>query len=198
MQTTTYWLKISFFRVLPTQSRLTPSPGTEGMKVGLKNYSVWAARWKLVHFCCPALSVWPCERSIANRFYFFSVFLLSLPIISASLSNVQWQLWLSVLTQYQRVTDRQTERQTCRRSSIAEKGDSARTLATNWHCSYTLAKCLSKTLHVPYPRGPCMANLCSNVRSMNNLSSASHDVLTQVAVLTYAIVKFEHISRCYK
>jgi len=42
----------------------------------------------LVHFCCPALSVWPCERSVANRFYFFSVFLLSLPIISASLSNI--------------------------------------------------------------------------------------------------------------
>jgi len=43
---------------------------------------------RLVHFCCPALSVWPCERSVANRVYFFSVFLLSLPIISASLSNI--------------------------------------------------------------------------------------------------------------
>jgi len=43
---------------------------------------------RLVHFCCPALSVWPCERSVANRFYFFSVFLLSFPIISASLSNI--------------------------------------------------------------------------------------------------------------
>ena len=43
---------------------------------------------RLVHFCCPALSVWPCECSVANRFYFFSVFLLSLPIISASLSNI--------------------------------------------------------------------------------------------------------------
>ena len=44
--------------------------------------------WPTFHFCCPALSVWPCERSVANRFYFFSVFLLSLPIISASLSNI--------------------------------------------------------------------------------------------------------------
>ena len=43
---------------------------------------------RLVHFCCPTLSVWPCERSVANGFYFFSVFLLSLPIISASLSNI--------------------------------------------------------------------------------------------------------------
>jgi len=39
---------------------------------------------RLVHFCCPALSVWSCERSVAN---FFSVFLLSLPIICASLSR---------------------------------------------------------------------------------------------------------------
>ena len=29
---------------------------------------------RLVHFCCPALSIWPCERSVAYRFY-FSVFL---------------------------------------------------------------------------------------------------------------------------
>ena len=43
---------------------------------------------RLVHFCCPALSVWSCERSAANRFYLFSVFLLSLPIVSASLSNI--------------------------------------------------------------------------------------------------------------
>ena len=43
---------------------------------------------RLVHFCCPALPVWLCERSVANRFYIFSVFLLSLPIISASLSNI--------------------------------------------------------------------------------------------------------------
>jgi len=40
---------------------------------------------RLVHFCCPTLSVWPCESSVANQFYFFSVFLWSLPIISASL-----------------------------------------------------------------------------------------------------------------
>jgi len=32
----------------------------------------------------------PCERSVANRLYFFSVFLLSLPIISASLSNIMY------------------------------------------------------------------------------------------------------------
>ena len=43
---------------------------------------------RLVHFCCPALSVWPCERSVANRFYSFPVFLLSFPIISASLSYI--------------------------------------------------------------------------------------------------------------
>jgi len=55
---------------------------------------------RLVHFCCPALSVWPCERSVANRFYLFSVFLLSLPIISASLSNVQSQLWHEILYTY--------------------------------------------------------------------------------------------------
>ena len=42
----------------------------------------------LVHFCCAALSVWSCERSVANWFCFFFVFLLSLPIISASLSNM--------------------------------------------------------------------------------------------------------------
>ena len=43
---------------------------------------------RLVHFCCPAFTVWPCERSVANRFYFFYVFLLSFSIISASLSNI--------------------------------------------------------------------------------------------------------------
>jgi len=38
----------------------------------------------LVHSCGHALSVWPCECSVDNRFYFFSVFLLSLLIVSAS------------------------------------------------------------------------------------------------------------------
>ena len=47
--------------------------------------------WPTCSFLLPCsfgLTVWPCERSVANRFYFFHVLLLSLPIISASLSNI--------------------------------------------------------------------------------------------------------------
>jgi len=79
-------------------SRSTPWPGFP-MSFSFQNFGIWPiydiiffrymiCYGRLVHFCCPALSVWPCERSVANRFYFFSVFILSLPIISASLSNI--------------------------------------------------------------------------------------------------------------
>ena len=44
--------------------------------------------WSICSFLLPCSVGLPCERSVANGFYFFPVFLLSLPIISASLSNI--------------------------------------------------------------------------------------------------------------
>ena len=44
--------------------------------------------WPICSFLLPCSVGLPCERSVANGFYFFPVFLLSLPIISASLSNI--------------------------------------------------------------------------------------------------------------
>jgi len=49
---------------------------------------------RLVHFCCP---VWPCECSVANRFYFFSVFLLSLPTTPGYVIEYCFSIWITNL-----------------------------------------------------------------------------------------------------
>jgi len=74
----------------PDPDRLLDLPGFP-MSFSFQNFGTWPiydmiffrymiCYGRLVHFCCPAVSVWPCDRSVANRFI---LLLFCVPLVSS-------------------------------------------------------------------------------------------------------------------